>query len=501
MNLTALAAAHPDRVAYLLHESGERLSYAELERRSNQVAHLFRRLGLRPGDHIAFLSENRLEVFPVVWAAQRAGLLYTPVNWHLGVEEATYIVDNCQAKVLLHSADLAELASTCDSLPHLRKRVVIAGTAPGAEALADLIADLPTTPIEDEVEGATMMYSSGTTGRPKGILPVLPGTPFGTGLILDRTVPAFGVGPGSVYLSPAPVHHAAPLGWCLAVVRNGGTVVVMRKFEPEAALDAVQTHGVTHGQFVPTMFVRMLKLPDEVRRSYDVSSLQVVVHAAAPCPVEVKRRMIEWLGPCLVEYYAGSEATGMTMIDSQQWLTHPGSVGPAVIGTLHVTDETGRELPSGEVGTIWFADGPTFEYYRDPAKTADAVNERGWSTLGDLGHLDDDGFLYLSDRRDDLIISGGVNIYPREIEDALALHPRVADVAVVGLADQEFGQSVHALVQPAAGTSTADLQVELNDFLRSRIAHFKVPRSWEFGEVPRTPTGKLLRRAVLARRV
>jgi acyl-CoA synthetase (AMP-forming)/AMP-acid ligase II len=501
MNLTELAARYGDKPAIVMAGSGDTLTYRELEERSNRIAHLFRSRGLGPGDHIAILMQNQLEVFPVAWAAQRAGLLYTPVNWHLTADEASYIVANCGARMLIHSAALADLAAAAESAsPRLQSRLVVGGDVEGAERLDEAVAELPVMPIDDETEGQYMLYSSGTTGRPKGILPTLTGRPFGTGLSIDHLMgTAFGFGPHTVYLSPGPLYHAAPLGWTIGTVRNGGTAVVMEKFDAERALHLIDERKVTHAQFVPTMFVRMLKLDPEIRDRYDVSSLRLVVHAAAPCPVEVKQRMIEWFGPKLTEFYSGSEGTGFFMIDTPDWLAHPGSVGRAIRGVVHICDDAGNELAPGEVGTVWFSDIERFEYLGDAAKTAEAFNDKGWNTLGDLGHVDADGYLYLSARRSDLILSGGVNIYPQEIEDALTLHPAVLDVAVIGLPDDEMGQRVHAVVQPASGaTPGPDLERELIDYCRAKIAHYKAPRSVDFGAVPRLPSGKILRRELLA---
>ncbi|MFZ2177251.1 MAG: acyl-CoA synthetase [Rhodococcus sp. (in: high G+C Gram-positive bacteria)] len=502
MNLTQLAAQYGDKPAIVMGQSGDALIYRELEERSNQIAHLFRARGLDTGDHIAILMENQLEMFPVVWAAQRAGLLYTPVNWHLSTDEAAYIVANCGAKILIHSASLIALANAAEAASDtLSSRLVVGEKYEGVERVEDAVAGLPVEPIEDEVEGYYMFYSSGTTGRPKGIVPELTGAPFGAGVGIDQLMrSAFGFGPETVYLSPGPLYHAAPLGWTIGTVRNGGTAIVMEKFDSRQCLELIERFHVTHAQFVPTMFVRMLKLPDDVRQRYDVSSIRLIVHAAAPCPVEVKQRMIDWFGPTLVEFYSGSEGTGFFMIDTPQWLTHRGSVGKAVIGAVHICDDDGRELPVGEVGTVWFSDIRRFEYLGDSAKTAEAFNDKGWNTLGDLGHVDEEGYLYLSARRSDLILSGGVNIYPQEIEDALALHPSVLDVAAIGVTDDEMGQRVHAVVEPAAGAQAGpELEAELIAYCRDKLARFKAPRSISFEEVPRLPSGKILRRALMDR--
>jgi acyl-CoA synthetase (AMP-forming)/AMP-acid ligase II len=501
MDLTTLAAQLGDKPAYLLADTGESLSFRELEEQSNRIAHLFRKLGLTRGDHVAVLMENRLDLFPVYWAAQRTGLYYTPVNWHLTPDEAAYIVDNCEAKVLVSSAELEEIASyAAGRASGLAHRFVVGGEAEGVPTLASACADLPSTPVEDQSEGYYMFYSSGTTGRPKGILPTMMDAPFGTGLTLDHQMGAgFGFGPGATYLNTGPLYHAAPVGWSMGTVRNGATAVFMSRFDPELTLKVIQDQQVTHAQFVPTMFVRMLKLPEEVRASYDLSSLQLAIHAAAPCPVPVKEAMIEWLGPKIIEYYAGSESNCFFVISTPEWLTHKGSVGRAVIGTAHVLDANGKELPPGEIGQLWF-DGPDFEYHQDPDKTAAAHDERGWSTLGDLGWLDEEGYLYLADRRTDLINSGGVNIYPREIEDALAMHPSVQDIAVIGVPDDEMGQRVHAIVHVADGvTPGSELAAELARDAATRIAGFKLPRTIEFVEdFPRLPSGKVLRRQLVA---
>ncbi len=501
MDLTTLAAELGDKPAYLLADTGESLSYRELEEASNRIAHLFRQLGLRRGDHVAVLMENRLDVFPVYWAAQRTGLYYTPVNWHLTRDEAAYIVDNCEAKVLVSSVALEDIAAhAAAGAANLQHRFVVGGQVDGVQTLSDAVMDQPATPVVSQSEGYYMFYSSGTTGRPKGILPAMADVPFGTGLTLDHQLgPGFGFSRAATYLNTGPLYHAAPVGWSMATVRNGATAVFLSRFEPELTLRVIQQHKVTHAQFVPTMFVRMLKLPEETRRAYDVSSLLLAIHAAAPCPVPVKESMVEWFGPRIVEYYAGSESNCFFVISTPEWLAHKGSVGRAVIGTAHVCDALGVELPPGEVGQLWF-DGPDFEYHQDPDKTASAHDERGWSTLGDLGWLDEDGFLYLADRRTDLIISGGVNIYPREIEESLAMHPAVQDIAVIGLPDDEMGQRVHAVVQLADGVTAGPVLVsELTAHAAAGVAGFKLPRTFEFvADFPRLPSGKVLRRQLVS---
>ena len=421
------------------------------------------------------------------------------------------IVSALQAEPVGHRLELRRVGPVEQRVVHAVVSDVDAGRVgaehPDLASYEQAIAAQPPTPLADETEGMTFFYSSGTTGRPKGIRRSHDFPPFGTGLALDHLMGlAFGFSPEAVYLCPAPLYHAAPIGWAMGTIRNGGTVVLMPRFDATECLRAIERHRVTHVQFVPTHFVRMLKLPQPQRDAFDLSSVQMVIHAAAPCPVDVKRQMIDWLGPKLLEYYAGSEGNGITIINSAEWLDHPGSVGRALGSVVHIVGADGAELPAGQDGFIYF-EGGAFEYHNDPAKTASAVNDKGWSTLGDIGHLDADGYLYLADRRTDLIISGGVNIYPAEVEEALIMHPAVADVAVIGMPDDEMGQSVLAIVQLAdavrgAGTTDeAALAAELMAHCRSRLASFKCPRKVEFvSELPRLPTGKLLRRQLRAER-
>jgi long-chain acyl-CoA synthetase len=496
MHLSELAAAAPGKPAVVMADGSATVTYAELDYRSCKVSRLLALLGVGPGDHVAMLMANRPEYFEIGWGAQRRGTYWTPVNWHLTADEAGYIVEDCGAQVLFASPETAEVAAQIAArLPGVTAFVV--GTDhPGLRRYEDAIAGLAGDPPDGEVEGMYFYYSSGTTGRPKGILRASTFPPFGSGIGLEVLIrDVFGFSEDTVYLCPAPLYHAAPLGWSMATIRLGGTVVVLDRFDPAGCLHAIERYGVTAAQFVPTHFVRLLKLPAAERARFDLASLHTVVHAAAPCPVDVKRQMIGWLGQVLWEYYAGSEGNGMTMTASADWLAHPGTVGRAVVGTVHIVDSDGTELPAGQDGIIYF-DGSPFVYHNDPVKTAAARNDKGWSTLGDIGHLDADGYLYLSDRRTDLIISGGVNIYPAEIEEALIMHPAVADVAVIGVPDAEMGQSVLAIVQPADnGTGSDQLAATLLAHCRARLAAYKCPRSVEFAaQLPRTPTGKLLRR-------
>jgi acyl-CoA synthetase (AMP-forming)/AMP-acid ligase II len=496
MHPGAVAETTPDKPAVVV-DGGPTLTYAELDAASNRLAHWFRSVGLGVGDHVAIVVENRAEAFTIAWAAQRSGLYYTPCSTRLGSDELSYIVDDCEARVLVASAATMPVASQVVA-PRVEVRLTCDEATDGWQSLADAVADRPDTPIPDQAEGADMLYSSGTTGRPKGVLPALPSGEFpqmsAVGSLCQML---FGVDGDTVYLSPAPLYHAAPLRYCLAVHRLGGTVVVMEHFDPERFLALVEQYRVTFTQVVPTMFVRLLKLPDEVRSRYDLSSLKAVVHAAAPCPVEVKERMIDWWGPIIHEYYAGTEANGFVYCTSEQWLEHKGTVGVSLLGPIHILDPAGDEVPVGETGTVYF-EASGFEYHGDPEKTAASRDPqgRGWSTLGDVGRVDDDGFLYLTDRAAYMIISGGVNIYPQEAENTLVVHPDVADVAVFGVPDEEMGERVHAVVQPAEGVEPSDeLAARLIAYCRDRLAHYKCPRTVDFRtELPRHPTGKLYKR-------
>jgi fatty-acyl-CoA synthase len=492
----------PDKPAVIVAETGETLTYRELEDNSVRLARHLHAAGLRRGDHIALLSGNDPKVYEAYWAALRSGLYITAVNRHLSPAEISYIVNDCGAKALIASAGLREAAEAIvEQTPEVEIRLAFGGPVEGYESYEDALAAQPPQPLPDQPRGADMLYSSGTTGRPKGIKQPLsdqqvddpPGDPY-TAVF----GPLYGFDTESVYLSPAPLYHAAPLRFGGVVQALGGTLVVMERFDAEQALAAIERYRVTHSQWVPTMFVRMLKLDEAVRSRYDISSLKVAVHAAAPCAVDVKRAMIQWWGPVLYEYYASTEANGATFIDSEQWLRKPGSVGPAGMGSIRVCGDDGAELPTGEIGTIYFErDELPFAYHNDPAKTEAAIHpdHPTWTTTGDIGYVDAEGFLFLTDRKAFMIISGGVNIYPQEIEDALALHPAVLDVAVIGIPDAEMGESVQAVVQPAPGaTPGPELAAELRDYLRERIAHYKVPRGIDFAdELPRTPTGKLVK--------
>jgi acyl-CoA synthetase (AMP-forming)/AMP-acid ligase II len=495
------AERRPEHPAVVMAGTGETVTYRALDDGSNRLAQLLFARGLRFGDHVAILMENHAQYLEVCWAAQRSGLYFTPINYHFNAEEVAYILDDCDAAALVVSSAFAtpELAARLPA--RVVTRLCVGPKVPeGFEAYDEAVAAYPAEPLAEELEGHAMLYSSGTTGRPKGIKYRLERAPIGNpAAMLSGFATTYGLDEDSVYLSPAPLYHSAPLQFCIAVTRIGGTVIVLEHFDPEACLAAIERYRVTHAQFVPTMFVRMLKLPEDDRRAADLSSLRIAVHAAAPCPVEIKRQMIEWWGPILFEYYSATEGMGSTMITSQEWLAHPGSVGKPFASAVHILDDDGRECATGVAGVVWFEPGAralSFEYHKDPEKTAHVRDDRGWASVGDIGYLDDDGYLYLTDRRDFMIVAGGVNIYPQEAENLLVTHPRVLDAAVFGIPDAEMGERVHAVVQPVEpATAGPELERELMGFCRTNLAHYKCPRAIDFeAELPRQPTGKLYKR-------
>ncbi len=500
----AHAATRPDHPAVIMASDGRTITYRELDEEANRLSQLFRSLGLAPGDHVAFCLENNAHFLSVAWGCHYAGLYYTAMSSRLNDDEMQYILNDCGAKAFITSAYVGEAATkVLDKAPNVDTWLMIGGVADGYASYEETIAAQPAEPLAERPAGIDMLYSSGTTGRPKGVKAPLSGTPVeeAGGSVLGLCQLLFGLTEDTVYLSPAPLYHAAPLRFCMANQMAGATVIVMERFDPEDALRLIEQYRVTLSQWVPTMFIRMLKLDEAVRTKYDVSSLEVAIHAAAPCPVEVKKRMIEWWGPVIHEYYAGSEGNGFVYCNSEQWLEHPGTVGVPVLGTVHIVDdETGDELPVGEAGTIYFEgeQASTFQYHNDAEKTEGSRDPkgRGWSTLGDVGRVDEDGFVYLTDRKAYMIISGGVNIYPQEAENALALHPKVYDVAVFGVPNEDFGEEVKAVVQLADGVEgTKEVERELIEFCRSKLADVKCPRSVDFrDELPRHPTGKLYKR-------
>ncbi len=503
------ALANPDKPALIHGPSGSTLSYRDIDERSNRFAQYLHALGLRRGDRFALLMENNLRYLEICWAALRSGLIVAPVNRFLTPPEVAYIVADSGARVVVSSYAMRDTARALLAPEHGGRgerlaHLMVDGTIDGWDSYEQAVAAHPAQRLAREWLGATMLYSSGTTGRPKGILRTQPERLVTEGPVRRELTNTYGFSTESVYLSPAPLYHAAPLGYCLHTQFTGGTVVIMDKFDAAEALRMIERYRVTHSQWVPTMFVRMLKLPDAQRLAFDLSSHRVAIHAAAPCPVEVKRKMIEWWGPILYEYYAASEGHGATQILSDDWLAHPGSVGRASLGVLHICDDDGNELPPGQPGLIWFErDELPFRYHNDPARTEAARHPRhpNWTTTGDIGRVDEEGYLYLTDRQSFMIISGGVNIYPQAIEDALALHPAVLDVAVIGVPDPEMGESVKAVVQPAPDAEpSAALGDELIAFLRGRIGAYMIPRTVDFvDELPRLPTGKLRKHELRAR--
>ncbi len=497
MHPSVHAGTHPDTPAIIVAETGETRSYRDLDEGSNRAAQFFRSCGLGHEDVVAIMLENTPDYYNFVWGAQRAGLRYVCLSSRLTADEAGYILENSGAKLFILSAANGALAQRLNTPARCYS---YGGDIAGYTAVEAVLSAMPATPVGDERAGVDMLYSSGTTGRPKGVripVPADPDIAAATPLVM-LAMGLYRLNADSVYLSPAPLYHAAPLRWSMAVHKIGGTVVMMQKFDPEAALAAIAKYQVTCGQFVPTHFVRMLKLPAAVRGQYDLSSLTCAIHAAAPCPVPVKAAMIDWWGPVIEEYYAGSEGNGMTCIGSKDWLDHKGSVGKAVIGTVHImADDNETKLPARSEGTIFF-ENPNiiFEYHGDPEKTSSSRNSRGWTTLGDVGWVDEDGYLYLTDRKSFMIISGGVNIYPQEIENHLITHPSVADVAVIGGPHDEMGEQVIAVVQPVDMADADDtLRDQLTAYAREKLSGVKIPRQIDFrAELPRHDTGKLYKR-------
>ena len=498
MHPAHFAASDPSRLAYILTGTGQKITYGELEANSNRYAHLFRALGAGPGDHVAFAVENRSGFFEICWGAQRAGLRYTPISLRLQAGEIAHIVRDSGARILIVSARFADVAVALRPLlAHSIKLLSLGGTIPGFESCETLIAEFSVLPIADQFAGSAMLYSSGTTGRPKGIKRAFGGGEYDApepGFLLFKGL--YGFGEDTVYLSPAPLYHAAPLTYTMGTMRCGGTVVVMENFDASTALDLIEHHRVTHSQWVPTMFVRMLKLAPRERQGRDLSSHRVAIYASAPCPLSVKQEMLEWWGPILYEFYAGTEGNGVCSIGPDEWMKHPGSVGRALIGELRILRDDDLVAAPHEIGTVYFANGVPFEYHNDPQKTQEVHNSAGWSTLGDVGYVDEAGYLYLTDRKADVIISGGVNIYPQEAENILLAHPSVADAAVIGIPHAEYGEEVKAVVQLTdIRLAGPQLEGDLIRLCRGEIADFKCPRSIDFSsQIPRDATGKLHRR-------
>ncbi len=482
--------------------TGEVQTFAELDAAANRLSRLLFAAGLRPGDHIGLCMENHPRYLEVLWGCHYAGLVYTACSSRLTSDELSYILTDCAARVFITSAYKADQAAEIiESTPDIELRLMLDGVIDGYESYETAVATQPATPLEVRIAGADMLYSSGTTGRPKGVTGTfvatdLLETPVSVSGVLGLL---FGANSESIYLSPAPLYHAAPLRFCMAMQSIGGTVVVMEHFDAEEYLALIEKYHVTISQVVPTMFVRMMKLPPETRSKYDISSMQTIMHAAAPCPIPVKKSIIEWFGPIVHEYYAGTEGNGFVYCNSDMWLAHEGTVGVPISCIVHIVGDDGEDLPHFESGTIYFEGGAQFEYHNDAEKTAGSRHPQGWSTLGDVGYLDNDNFLYLTDRKAYMIISGGVNVYPQEAENVLVTHPKVIDVAVFGVPNEDFGEEVKAVVQPVDMPIDDDaaraLAGELIQFCRSHLADVKCPRSIDFRtELPRHPTGKLYKR-------
>jgi long-chain acyl-CoA synthetase len=502
-----LADSQPDKPAIIMAPSGDVVTFGEINTRSNQLAHLLRAEGLQIGDHYAIFMENHKRYVECEAAGERSGLYFTCINSYLTADEVAYIVNDCQAKVLITSVAKREIAGEVAKLcPNVSLFLMIdddEGTNLTPEPFINYVAairDQPTTPIADENLGVAMLYSSGTTGRPKGILRDLPVSPPTSPLPLYNFLRnLWGYHPKMTYLSPAPLYHSAPQASVALALREGATSIIMERFDPELYLSLIEKYKVTHSQLVPTMFSRMLKLPEATRTKYDLSSLEVAVHAAAPCPAQVKEEMINWWGPIILEYYGATEGMGFACCTTDEWLAHRGTVGKIVMGELHVLDDDGAELPVGQSGTLWFKTATPFVYFNDESKTAESRTADGtMSTVGDVGYVDDDGFLYLTDRKTFMIISGGVNIYPQECENLLITHPKVMDAAVFGVPNVDLGEEVKAVVQLVAGIEPSPaVERELIEFCKSELASMKCPRTIDFeAELPRLPTGKLYKRVL-----
>lgn len=495
------AHLRPLQPAFIMASSGEAVTYRDIEARCNRLAHLFRKRGLKRLDHYAIFMENNSRYLEACGAGERSGLYFTCVNSYLTPVELAYILNNSCSRILITS--LAKLDVAREALkecPNVELCIVAdgAGESDRIVGLQEATAGLPETPIPDECVGTAMLYSSGTTGRPKGILrPLAEQSPAQNLPLFDFLTRLWHYREGMIYLSPAPLYHSAPQAAVNLTIRIGGTAIIMESFDPQRYLELVETWGVTHSQLVPTMFSRMLKLPEEVRRRYDLSSLEIAVHAAAPCPVQVKEDMIKWWGPIIHEYYGATEGLGFTACDTEEWLAHRGTVGRVLLGDLHILDDNMKECPTGTSGIVWFKTATPFEYFNDPKRTREACSADGsMSTVGDVGYVDADRYLYLTDRATFMIISGGVNIYPQECENLLITHPKIADAAVFGVPNADLGEEVKAVVQPMPGIEPGpELAEELIAFCSKSLARQKVPRSIDFeDELPRLPTGKLYKR-------
>lgn len=502
MHIRDWAEKIPETPAIIMARSGRTVTFREMDDNSNRGAHLLRSLGLKRGDAFALWSTNNEWFHQITWAMQRSGLYMTPVGSKLKAAEAAYIIDDCDARVLILDADLGQsaldlLADIGTLCPKLEKVFALGAPLGDLERWEDALAKMPASEIPDQSFGQPMIYSSGTTGRPKGIRKPLIDAPIDTCVppMYQATSP---VEPDTAFLATAPMYHVGTLMMTMTEQQMGGTIILMEKFDAEVALATIDKYRPARSQWVPTMFIRMLALPDEVRAKFDVSSLKLAIHSAGPCPLKIKHQMIEWWGPILFDIYGGTEGAGATVIDSHDWLRKPGSVGRAVMGVIHICDDDGNELPPGETGTIYFEGGGQFSYYNDPEKTKDAQNPANpaWRTYGDIGHIDEEGFLFLSDRRSYMIVSGGVNIYPQEAENLLILHPKVHDAAVFGVPDEDLGEVVKAVVQPVDWADAGpDFEKALIAYCKESLSSLKCPRTVDFEkELPRDIMGKMMKR-------
>jgi long-chain acyl-CoA synthetase len=501
MTIGMFAAKDPDRQAIIIVETGQSITYGDLERRSESLARSLLNWGLQPGDRIAVFMENRIEFFEVLWAALRLGLRLVPVNRFLKAEEAAYIVEDSDSRALFASDALGEVArGILDIAPsNVTHYVATSAGIPGYASLEQLISDAPALELPDAVHGTTMFYTSGTTGQPKGAIVGVPTRKYSEGLgeFADWIAPMMGFEPGNSVFIAAPVYHSAPCSIAIAALACGGTLVLMQKFDAAAALDAMQTYKVRQGYLVPTMMLRILKLPDAERSAFDPSNLVCLLHTGEPCAPVVKKAIIDWWGPVLLEMYGASELPqGGTLITSEEWLRKPGSVGRAFDSTIHILDDQGRELPVGTPGNIYFeiaSGAATSSYHKQATKADDSGLADNWIAFGDIGYLDDEGFLFLTERKHHMVISGGVNIYPRESEVVLLMHPDILDAACFGIPDTDMGERLVAAVQLKPGTTWSDETEErLISYCKSQIAGYKCPRQIFFeDELPRLPTGKI----------
>ena len=498
--ITEQARATPDKPAFIMGASGEVVTFAELDAKANQIAQLLRASGIQTGQHIAMMLKNCREFIEVVFGCSRAGVVFTPISTHLKKEETAYIINNCNARLFIASASLADVATeAAEHAPELLRKFIVGGETAGFEDWQSAVASQPSDEISDQSLGVPMLYSSGTTGKPKGIFRAPQNTDLDAPHPLKLVGAYYGFSDTTVYLSPAPLYHSAPLFYNTLNMTGGGTSVIMDRFDPEQALALIERYEVTHSQWVPSMFIRMLKLPEGIRERYDVSSMQRAIHAAAPCPIDIKRQMINWWGPVICEYYSSTEGVGFTLIDSEDWLAHPGSVGRPLTGVPKILDDEMKVLAPGEIGQIYFDEIGRFEYFDEPGKTDEAFDTRGWGTVGDMGYLDADGYLYLTDRKNFMIITGGVNVYPAEIEGLLVTHPQIADAAVFGIPNEEYGEEVKAVVQLLDHEEAGDaLSGDLILWMKERLSSVKVPKSVDFMEqLPRMDNGKLYKRHLM----